>query len=65
MLAPDGALNSSPFTTLGNDYDNGGDHSGYMEIGGSYDLIPAGAPLNAKMPSWCCRFVESLCVRDG
>jgi hypothetical protein len=50
MLFPDGVVNGSPFTTLGNEYQNGGASSMYMEIGGAYNLIADSSPLNAKMP---------------
>ena len=50
MLAPDG-INGTPYTNVSNNYNNGGQLSGYMEIGGAYNLLAAGTfPLTAKMP---------------
>jgi Heparinase II C-terminal domain len=50
LLAPDGGLNGT-YSNVSNNYNNGGALSGYMEIGGAYNLLTAGSsPLNTKMP---------------
>lgn len=47
LLADDGAIFSQPYSVIFNDYNNGGDHSNYMEIGGAYNLLNV---LNSKIP---------------